>query len=43
MNITQESEGFAALMAAANKLNSELEVKPQVCNLEDDECLSCGS
>jgi hypothetical protein len=46
MNITQESKGIEALMAAAEKMDKDMSVNPKkeenTCSL-DEECLSCGS
>lgn len=43
MNIHQDADGLAALIAAAEQQDKENPTKPQTCNLEDGECLSCGS
>lgn len=43
MNITEESNDFTKLMEQMEQVDKTVEVKPQVCNLDDDECLTCGS
>jgi len=42
MNITQETDALAKLLAQAEQQDKEKQVKPQ-CSLDEDECLSCGS
>jgi hypothetical protein len=42
MNITQETDGLDALLKAMEKKDKEVTIQP-ACNLDDDECLSCGS
>jgi hypothetical protein len=42
-NITEESLGLEALMRAATEQDKTKVVKPQVCDIDDAECLSCGS
>tara|TARA_R110000803_G_scaffold20331_2_gene52485 strand:- start:854 stop:985 length:132 start_codon:yes stop_codon:yes gene_type:complete len=43
MNITSESEDFAKLLEKMNQVDKTTEVTPQVCNLDGDDCLTCGS
>lgn len=41
-NITEEGNGYEALMAAAERMNKEKVVVAQVCNLDDETCESCS-
>lgn len=43
MNYTKEMTDFEKLMASMEQVDKTTEVKPQVCNLDDGECLTCGS
>ena len=43
MNYTKEMTDFEKLMASMEEVDNTTEVKPQACNLEDGECLTCGS
>ena len=42
-NITLEGDAMEALLKSMEQLDKTVEVKPQVCNLDDEECLTCGS
>lgn len=39
---TPELTGLAALMQAAENQDKTTKVEPQVCNLDDTECLTCS-
>jgi hypothetical protein len=43
MNIHQDNAGLDALMKAAEQQDKDKNVQPQNCNLDDEECLTCGS
>lgn len=42
-NITEEANTMEALMKAMEQKDKEVRVEPQVCNLDEGECLTCGS
>ena len=41
-NITEESNAFEEMLRKAEELDKTKEIKPNICNL-DDECVTCGS
>jgi hypothetical protein len=44
MNITKESQTMEDLMKAMEQMDKEVKVERQEsCNLDDGECLTCGS
>jgi len=43
MNITGEMSDFEKLLESMKEKDQTTDVKPQTCNLDDDECLTCGS
>jgi hypothetical protein len=43
MNIHQESAALENLIAQAKEQDKNKTIKPQNCNLDDEECLNCGS
>lgn len=43
MNITEETNNMEALLKAMEEKDKTVEVKPQeVCNLDDEGCISCS-
>jgi hypothetical protein len=43
MNLFQDSKGLAALLEKAEQQDETTDITPQTCNLDDEECLTCGS
>jgi hypothetical protein len=43
MNITSESSSLEQLLKQMEQKDKEVKIVPQVCDIEDSECISCGS
>jgi hypothetical protein len=39
----REMSDFEKLLESMKEIDQTTDVKPQTCNLDDDECLNCGS
>lgn len=42
-NITEETNAMENLLKAMEQKDKEVKVEPQMCSLDDSECLTCGS
>tara|TARA_R110000803_G_scaffold51016_1_gene105670 strand:+ start:810 stop:944 length:135 start_codon:yes stop_codon:yes gene_type:complete len=42
-NITEEMNAFELMLAKAEEMDKTSNIKPQVCNMDDNECEACGS